>query len=137
MAESEATREEHVDEGQAKRDFRDVATDEQKADKSLAEAIGDLYAKLPEDKIPELADHLDEMKDVQNRAMDVVGALGEAIAHAEAVEDDNERYKQANVKLMYQQVTNADRAAAAEEQSADDEMKAALEQAEANMDEED
>lgn len=136
MAESEVTRKEHVDEGQAKRDFRDVAADEQKADKTLAEAIGDLYAKLPDDKIPEIADHLDEMKAVQGRAMDAVGALGEAIAHADAVEEDNQRYKDANVKLMYQQVTNADRAAEDEEKSADDEMKAALEKAEATMDEE-
>ena len=46
-------------------DFRDVANDEKKAETSLVDAVGDLYSSLPQERIPELADHMQDMKAVR------------------------------------------------------------------------
>lgn len=104
MAEEEKKNDVKVEERAEGMDFRDVANDEKKAETSLVDAVGDLYSSLPQERIPELADHMQDMKVVRERVSKVLKALDLAIADGDKKADENKKLADANTKLMFDQL---------------------------------
>lgn len=101
-------------------DFRDVANDEKKAETSLVDAIGDLYSSLPQERIPELADHMQDMKAVRERASKVLKALDLAIADGDKKADENKKLADANTKLMFDQLKSSGKSEETKKEESDD-----------------
>lgn len=91
-------------------------------DCSLVQAIGGLY-DLGEDATPLLADHLEQMTDVQDRTTALLDATKELYEAYKEQAEQLEAQKEANVKLMYdatQRGLKTDNAIKREEQAAND-----------------
>ena len=101
-------------------DFRDVANDEKKAETSLVDAIGDLYSSLPQERIPELADHMQDMKAVRERVSKVLKALDLAIADGDKKADENKKLADANTKLMFDQLKSSGKSEETKKEESDD-----------------
>ena len=107
-------------------DFRDVADDEKKAETSLVDAVGDLYSSLPQERIPELADHMQDMKAVRERVSKVLKALDLAIADGDKKADENKKLADANTKLMFDQLKSGKSEEKKKEESDDQKIDDAL-----------
>lgn len=107
-------------------DFRDVANDEKKAETSLVDAVGDLYSSLPQERIPELADHMQDMKAVRERVSKVLKALDLAIADGDKKADENKKLADANTKLMFDQLKSGKSDEKKKEESDDQKIDDAL-----------
>lgn len=107
-------------------DFRDVANDEKKAETSLVDAVGDLYSSLPQERIPELADHMQDMKAVRERVSKVLKALDLAIADGDKKADENKKLADANTKLMFDQLKSGKSEEKKKEESDDQKIDDAL-----------
>ena len=107
-------------------DFRDVADDEKKAETSLVDAVGDLYSSLPQERIPELADHMQDMKAVRERVAKVLKALDLAIADGDKKADENKKLADANTKLMFDQLKSGKSEEKKKEESDDQKIDDAL-----------
>lgn len=101
-------------------DFRSVADDEKKAETSLLDAIGDLYSSLPQERIPELADHMQDMKVVRERVSKVLKALDLAIADGDKKADENKKLADANTKLMFDQLKSSGKSEETKKEESDD-----------------
>lgn len=101
-------------------DFRDVANDEKKAETSLVDAVGDLYSSLPQERIPELADHMQDMKAVRERVSKVLKALDLAIADGDKKADENKKLADANTKLMFDQLKSSGKSEEIKKEESDD-----------------
>lgn len=101
-------------------DFRDVANDEKKAETSLVDAVGDLYSSLPQERIPELADHMQDMKAVRERVSKVLKALNLAIADGDKKADENKKLADANTKLMFDQLKSSGKSEETKKEESDD-----------------
>lgn len=101
-------------------DFRDVANDEKKAETSLVDAVGDLYSSLPQERIPELADHMQDMKAVRERVSKVLKALDLAIADGDKKADENKKLADANTKLMFDQLKSSGKSEEKKKEESDD-----------------
>lgn len=101
-------------------DFRDVANDEKKAETSLVDAVGDLYSSLPQERIPELADHMQDMKAVRERVSKVLKALDLAIADGDKKADENKKLADANTKLMFDQLKSSGKSEETKKEESDD-----------------
>ena len=101
-------------------DFRDVAKDEKKAETSLVDAVGDLYSSLPQERIPELADHMQDMKAVRERVSKVLKALDLAIADGDKKADENKKLADANTKLMFDQLKSSGKSEETKKEESDD-----------------
>lgn len=101
-------------------DFRDVANDEKKAETSLVDAVGDLYSSLPQERIPELADHMQDMKVVRERVSKVLKALDLAIADGDKKADENKKLADANTKLMFDQLKSSGKSEETKKEESDD-----------------
>lgn len=101
-------------------DFRSIADDEKKAETSLVDAIGDLYSSLPQERIPELADHMGDMKDVRDRVSKVLKALDLAIADGDKKADENKKLADANTKLMFDQLKSSGKSDETKKEESDD-----------------
>lgn len=97
-------------------------------DNTLVQAIGALY-DLGEDATPLLADHLEQMNDVQDRTTALLNATKDLyIAYKEQAEQ-LQAQKDANVKLMYdatQRGLKTDNAIRREQQAENDKFDAEL-----------
>ena len=69
-------------------------------DNTLVQAIGALY-DLGEDATPLLADHLEQMNDVQDRTTALLNATKDLYAAYKEQAEQLQAQKDANVKLMY------------------------------------
>lgn len=69
-------------------------------DNTLVQAIGALY-DLGEDATPLLADHLEQMNDVQDRTTALLNATKDLYAAYKEQSEQLQAQKDANVKLMY------------------------------------
>ena len=69
-------------------------------DSTIVKAIGGLY-DLGEDATPLLADHLDQMTDVQDRVTALLDATKDLYAAYKEQAEQLQAQKDANVKLMY------------------------------------
>ena len=69
-------------------------------DNNLVQAIGALY-DLGEDATPLLADHLEQMNDVQDRTTALLNATKDLYAAYKEQAEQLQAQKDANVKLMY------------------------------------
>ena len=69
-------------------------------DTQLVNAIGELY-NLGDDATPMLADHLEEMQDVQDRTQALIEATKDLYKAYQEVSAQLKAQKDANVKLMY------------------------------------
>ena len=120
MAEEKKKNDVKVEERAEGMDFRDVANDEKKAETSLVDAIGDLYSSLPQERIPELADHMQDMKVVRERASKVLKALDLAIADGDKKADENKKLADANTKLMFDQLKSSGKSEETKKEESDD-----------------
>lgn len=107
-------------------DFRSVAEEEKKAETSLVDAIGDLYSSLPQERIPELADHMGDMKTARERVAKVLKALDLAIADGDKKADENKKLADANTKLMFDQLKSGKSEEKKKEESDDQKIDDAL-----------
>lgn len=101
-------------------DFRSVADEEKKAETSLVDAIGDLYSSLPQERIPELADHMGDMKTARERVAKVLKALDLAIADGDKKADENKKLADANTKLMFDQLKSSGKSEETKKEESDD-----------------
>lgn len=69
-------------------------------DSQLVNAIGELY-NLGDDATPMLAEHLEEMQDVQDRTQALIEATKDLYKAYQDVSAQLKAQKDANVKLMY------------------------------------
>lgn len=120
MAEEKKKNDVKVEERAEGMDFRDVANDEKKAETSLVDAIGDLYSSLPQERIPELADHMQDMKAVRERVSKVLKALDLAIADGDKKADENKKLADANTKLMFDQLKSSGKSEETKKEESDD-----------------
>lgn len=120
MAEEEKKNDTKLEEHAEGMDFRDVANDEKKAETSLVDAIGDLYSSLPQERIPELADHMGDMKAVRDRVSKVLKALDLAIADGDKKTDENKKLADANTKLMFDQLKSSGKSEERKKEESDD-----------------
>lgn len=93
-------------------------------DNTLVQAIGALY-DLGEDATPLVADHLEQMTDVQDRTTALLSATKELYAAYKEQAAQLQAQKDANVKLMYdatQRGLKTDNAIKREEQAANDQF---------------
>ena len=101
-------------------DFRSVADEEKKAETSIVDAIGDLYSSLPQERIPELADHMCDMKTARERVARVLKALDLAIADGDKKADENKKLADANTKLMFDQLKSSGKSEETKKEESDD-----------------
>lgn len=97
-------------------------------DSTLVQAIGALY-DLGEDATPLLADHLEQMNDVQDRATALLSATKDLYAAYKEQAAQLQAQKDANVKLMYdatQRGLKTDNAIQREQQAENDKFDAEL-----------
>lgn len=97
-------------------------------DNTLVQAIGALY-DLGEDATPLLADHLDQMNDVQDRTTALLNATKDLYAAYKEQSEQLQAQKDANVKLMYdatQRGLKTDNAIKREQQAENDKFDAEL-----------
>lgn len=97
-------------------------------DNTLVQAIGALY-DLGEDATPLLADHLEQMNDVQDRTTALLNATKDLYAAYKEQADQLQAQKDANVKLMYdatQRGLKTDNAIQREQQAENDKFDAEL-----------
>ena len=120
MAEEKKKNDVKVEERAEGMDFRDVANDEKKAETSLVDAIGDLYSSLPQERIPELADHMQDMKGVRERVSKVLKALDLAIADGDKKAGENKKLADANTKLMFDQLKSSGKSEETKKEESDD-----------------
>lgn len=120
MAEEKKKNDVKVEERAEGMDFRDVANDEKKAETSLVDAVGDLYSSLPQERIPELADHMQDMKAVRERVSKVLKALDLAIADGDKKADENKKLADANTKLMFDQLKSSGKSEETKKEESDD-----------------
>lgn len=120
MAEEKKKNDVEVEERAEGMDFRDVADDEKKAETSLVDAVGDLYSSLPQERIPELADHMQDMKAVRERVSKVLKALDLAIADGDKKADENKKLADANTKLMFDQLKSSGKSEETKKEESDD-----------------
>lgn len=93
-------------------------------DNTLVQAIGALY-DLGEDATPLLADHLEQMTDVQDRTSALLSATKDLYAAYKEQAEQLQAQKDANVKLMYdatQRGLKTDNALKREEQEQNDQF---------------
>lgn len=120
MAEEKKKNDVKVEERAEGMDFRDVANDEKKAETSLVDAVGDLYSSLPQERIPELADHMQDMKAVRERVSKVLKALDLAISDGDKKADENKKLADANTKLMFDQLKSSGKSEETKKEESDD-----------------
>lgn len=97
-------------------------------DNTLVQAIGALY-DLGEDATPLLADHLEQMNDVQDRTTALLNATKDLYAAYKEQAEQLQAQKDANVKLMYdatQRGLKTDNAIKLEQQAENDKFDAEL-----------
>lgn len=97
-------------------------------DNTLVQAIGALY-DLGEDATPLLADHLEQMNDVQDRTTALLNATKDLYAAYKEQAEQLQAQKDANVKLMYdatQRGLKTDKAIQREQQAENDKFDAEL-----------
>lgn len=97
-------------------------------DNTLVQAIGALY-DLGEDATPLLADHLEQMNDVQDRTTALLNATKDLYAAYKEQAEQLQAQKDANVKLMYdatQRGLKTDSAIEREQQAENDKFDAEL-----------
>lgn len=97
-------------------------------DNTLVQAIGALY-DLGEDATPLLADHLEQMNDVQDRTTSLLNATKDLYAAYKEQAEQLQAQKDANVKLMYdatQRGLKTDNAIQREQQAENDKFDAEL-----------
>lgn len=97
-------------------------------DNTLVQAIGALY-DLGEDATPLLADHLEQMNDVQDRTTALLNATKDLYAAYKEQSEQLQAQKDANVKLMYdatQRGLKTDKAIQREQQAENDKFDAEL-----------
>lgn len=97
-------------------------------DNTLVQAIGALY-DLGEDATPLLADHLEQMNDVQDRTTALLNATKDLYAAYKEQTEQLQAQKDANVKLMYdatQRGLKTDNAIKREQQAENDKFDAEL-----------
>ena len=97
-------------------------------DNTLVQAIGALY-DLGEDATPLLADHLEQMNDVQDRTTALLNATKDLYAAYKEQAEQLQAQKDANVKLMYdatQRGLKTDNAIRREQQAENDKFDAEL-----------
>lgn len=97
-------------------------------DNTLVQAIGALY-DLGEDATPLLADHLEQMNDVQDRTTALLNATKDLYAAYQEQSEQLQAQKDANVKLMYdatQRGLKTDNAIKREQQAENDQFDAEL-----------
>ena len=97
-------------------------------DNTLVQAIGALY-DLGEDATPLLADHLEQMNDVQDRATALLNATKDLYSAYQEQSEQLQAQKDANVKLMYdatQRGLKTDNAIKREQQAENDQFDAEL-----------
>ena len=97
-------------------------------DNTLVQAIGALY-DLGEDATPLLADHLEQMNDVQDRTTALMNATKDLYAAYKEQSEQLQAQKDANVKLMYdatQRGLKTDNAIKREQQAENDKFDAEL-----------
>lgn len=97
-------------------------------DNTLVQAIGALY-DLGEDATPLLADHLEQMNDVQDRTTALLNATKDLYAAYQEQSEQLQAQKDANVKLMYdatQRGLKTDNAIKREQQAENDKFDAEL-----------
>ena len=97
-------------------------------DNTLVQAIGALY-DLGEDATPLLADHLEQMNDVQDRTTALLNATKDLYAAYKEQSEQLQAQKDANVKLMYdatQRGLKTDNAIRREQQAENDKFDAEL-----------
>lgn len=97
-------------------------------DNTLVQAIGALY-DLGEDATPLLADHLEQMNDVQDRTTALLNATKDLYAAYKEQAQELQAQKDANVKLMYdatQRGLKTDNAIQREQQAENDKFDAEL-----------
>lgn len=97
-------------------------------DNTLVQAIGALY-DLGEDATPLLADHLEQMNDVQDRTTALLNATKDLYAAYKEQSEQLQAQKDANVKLMYdatQRGLKTDNAIQREQQAENDKFDAEL-----------
>ena len=97
-------------------------------DNTLVQAIGALY-DLGEDATPLLADHLEQMNDVQDRTTALLNATKDLYAAYKEQTEQLQAQKDANVKLMYdatQRGLKTDNAIRREQQAENDKFDAEL-----------
>lgn len=97
-------------------------------DNTLVQAIGALY-DLGEDATPLLADHLEQMNDVQDRATALLNATKDLYTAYKEQAEQLQAQKDANVKLMYdatQRGLKTDNAIQREQQAENDKFDAEL-----------
>lgn len=97
-------------------------------DNTLVQAIGALY-DLGEDATPLLADHLEQMNDVQDRTTALLNATKDLYAAYKDQAEQLQAQKDANVKLMYdatQRGLKTDNAIQREQQAENDKFDAEL-----------
>lgn len=97
-------------------------------DNTLVQAIGELY-DLGEDATPLLADHLEQMNDVQDRTTALLNATKDLYAAYKEQSEQLQAQKDANVKLMYdatQRGLKTDNAIQREQQAENDKFDAEL-----------
>lgn len=97
-------------------------------DSTLVQAIGALY-DLGEDATPLLADHLEQMNDVQDRTTALLNATKDLYAAYKEQAEQLQAQKDANVKLMYdatQRGLKTDNAIRREQQAENDKFDAEL-----------
>ena len=97
-------------------------------DNTLVQAIGALY-DLGEDATPLLADHLEQMNDVQDRTTALLNATKDLYAAYKELAEHLQAQKDANVKLMYdatQRGLKTDNAIQREQQAENDKFDAEL-----------
>lgn len=97
-------------------------------DNTLVQAIGALY-DLGEDATPLLADHLEQMNDVQDRTTALLNATKDLYAAYKEQAEQLQAQKDANVKLMYdatQRGLKTDNAIQREQQAENDKFDAEL-----------
>lgn len=97
-------------------------------DNTLVQAIGALY-DLGEDATPVLADHLEQMNDVQDRTTALLNATKDLYAAYKEQAEQLQAQKDANVKLMYdatQRGLKTDNAIQREQQAENDKFDAEL-----------
>ena len=97
-------------------------------DNTLVQAIGALY-DLGEDATPLLADHLEQMNDVQDRTTALLNATKDLYAAYKEQAEQLQAQKDANVKLMYdatQRGLKTDIAIQREQQAENDKFDAEL-----------
>lgn len=97
-------------------------------DSTLVQSIGALY-DLGEDATPLLADHLEQMNDVQDRTTALLNTTKDLYAAYKEQAEQLQAQKDANVKLMYdatQRGLKTDNALKREEQAANDQFDSEL-----------